>query len=89
MPLSKTFQGLICAVANLKPYKLQMKITANSKIFEIRDNLKVSDFIAEQGLIPRRCVVELNGEAMKFSEFENLFLRDGDVLEIMQIVAGG
>jgi thiamine biosynthesis protein thiS len=66
-----------------------MKITANSKIFEVRENLKISDFISEQGFNPRRCVVELNGTAMKFSDFENLSLKDGDVLEIMQIVAGG
>lgn len=66
-----------------------MKITANSKIFEVRENLKISDFISEQGFNPRRCVVELNGVAMKFSDFENLSLKDGDVLEIMQIVAGG
>lgn len=66
-----------------------MKITANSKIFEVRENLKISDFISEQGFNPRRCVVELNGAAMKFSDFENLSLKDGDVLEIMQVVAGG
>ncbi len=66
-----------------------MKIVANSKTFEIRDNLKISDFISDMGLNPRRCVVELNGVAMKFSDFENLFLKEGDVLEIMRVVAGG
>ena len=41
------------------------------------------------GLNPKKCVVELNKKALKFSEFENLKLNGGDVLEILSLVAGG
>lgn len=66
-----------------------MKITANSKIYEKTGNLTVSDFIRSIGANPKRCVVEYNGKAMRFAQFENIELRDGDKLEIMSVVAGG
>ena len=66
-----------------------MKIIANSKVFEKPENLTVSDFIKTIGADPRRCVVEYNGKAMRFAQFENIELREGDRLEIMKVVAGG
>lgn len=66
-----------------------MKITANSKQYEIAENTTVAAFIESTGVKAARCVVELNGKAMRFDAFADIVLRDGDVLEIMQIVAGG
>ncbi len=67
-----------------------MKITANARDYDIEDGAPtVSKFIESLGLDASRCVVELNGRAMRFESFKDVPLKDGDVLEIMQIVAGG
>ena len=66
-----------------------MTITANSKSYEIDNPSTVGEFIEKMGENPKRCVVELNGNAMRFEQFKDLPLNDGDVLEVMRIVAGG
>ena len=67
----------------------KIKITANGKEFEIPQGQTVAEFARSLGLNPQRCVAELNKKALKFSEFENEKLRGGDVLEILNLVAGG
>lgn len=67
----------------------KIKIIANGKSFEISTEKTVSEFAKDMNLNPKKCVVELNNKALKFSEFENLKLKDGDVLEILNLVAGG
>ena len=67
----------------------EIKITANGKQFEISEGKTISEFAKDMGLNPKRCVVELNKKALKFSEFENLELNGGDILEILNLVAGG
>lgn len=67
----------------------KIKITANGKQFEISEGKTISEFAKDMGLNPKRCVVELNKKALKFAEFENLKLNGGDVLEILNLVAGG
>ena len=67
----------------------KIKITANGKQFEISEGKTISEFAKDMGLNPKRCVVELNKKELKFSEFENLKLNGGDILEILNLVAGG
>ena len=67
----------------------KIKITANGKVFETARGQTVAEFARALGLNPQRCVAELNKKALKFSEFENEKLKDGDVLEILNLVAGG
>lgn len=67
----------------------KIKITANGKPFEISEGKTISEFAKDMGLNPKKCVVELNKKALKFSEFENLKLNSGDILEILSLVAGG
>lgn len=66
-----------------------MTITANSKPYSVQDGTTVSAFIEQMGENPKRCVVELNGDAMRFEQYKDILLKEGDVLEIMRIVAGG
>lgn len=66
-----------------------MTITVNSKQLEQPENTTVAELISSLGKNPKRCVVELNGEAMPFSRFSNIVLKDSDKIEVMQIVAGG
>ena len=67
----------------------KINITANGKEFESPNGQTVAEFARSLGLNPQRCVAELNTKALKFSEFENEKLRGGDVLEILNLVAGG
>ena len=66
-----------------------MTITANSKTFSVADGTTISAFIESLSKKPSRCVVEYNGKALTFAAFADIVLKDGDMLEIMQIVAGG
>ncbi len=67
----------------------EIKIKANSAEYAADDSQTVAEFIEKLGANPRRCVVEYNGAAMRYEQFAPVKLRDGDVLEVMEIVAGG
>jgi len=66
-----------------------IRITANGTVYLVSSPKTVSGFIEELGKTPRRCVVEINGAARKYSAFKDVLLSDGDSLEILSVVAGG
>lgn len=49
----------------------------------------VSDLLAKQDLDPKLVVVELNGKILPAADFGATQLQEGDVVEIVQFVAGG
>ena len=62
-----------------------MKVILTEKITKlgnIGDAVEVKTGYARNFLLP-------NGKAMRFEQFKDLPLNDGDVLEVMRIVAGG
>jgi thiamine biosynthesis protein ThiS len=67
----------------------QMRVKANGAWVEVVLPLTLEQFLVGRGLLPRSVVVEQNGEAVAPSEFAVREVRDGDVLEIVKIVAGG
>ncbi|MGA1238662.1 MAG: sulfur carrier protein ThiS [Limisphaerales bacterium] len=67
----------------------QMRVKANGAWVEVVLPLTLGQFLVGRGLLPRSVVVEQNGEAVAPSEFAVREVRDGDVLEIVEIVAGG
>ncbi len=66
-----------------------IEITANGETFSIDAGTSLPDFLAGRGQAPERVVVERNGEALTQSEAKAATLENGDVLEIVRIVAGG
>ena len=64
-------------------------VTANGQSIEVQLPLALHDFLEGQGMLPRSVVVELNGEAVSPSEFDDRQLNGGDSMEIVKIVAGG
>lgn len=66
-----------------------MKIIVNAKEYQVEKAMTISSFIEDFGYKAQRCVVELNGKALRYAEFANVQLADGDVLEVMSLVAGG
>lgn len=67
----------------------QVNITANGRPHAVPAGQSLADFLKTQGLQPRRVVVERNGLALTPSEAVEATLENGDVLEIVRIVAGG
>ena len=67
----------------------QIKIKANGKQLALDAGKNIEEFLKSLGMTPQRCVVELNGEAKKYADFKAVELSDGDVIEVMTIVAGG
>jgi sulfur carrier protein len=67
----------------------QMRVKANGAWEEVVLPLTLEQYLVGRGLLPRSVVVEQNGEAVAPSEFAVREVRDGDVLEIVEIVAGG
>ena len=53
------------------------------------DAATVAAFLASRGLQARMVVVEHNGEIVPRDQYDETALHDGDVLEIVQMMAGG
>lgn len=67
-----------------------MTITLNGKSTEIHgDAVTVEDFVAGLEIGKQPVLVELNGEAIFVREFKDHFINDGDVVEVIRMVAGG
>ncbi|EAC1312391.1 TPA: sulfur carrier protein ThiS [Campylobacter coli] len=60
----------------------------NGEKLEFKE-LKFVDFIKEKGLKIELIALELNGEIIPKSEFENLILKENDKAEIVSFVGGG
>lgn len=60
----------------------------NGQKLELKE-LKFMDFIKEKGLKMELIALELNGEIIPKSEFENLILKENDKAEIVSFVGGG
>ena len=62
---------------------------ANGRKVETKFPIKLSEFLNKQNIPVKSVVVERNKQAVSPSSFGELDLRDGDSLEIVNIVAGG
>lgn len=49
----------------------------------------VAKLLSADDIDPKTVVVELNGKILPFAEYASRKLADGDVVEIVQFVAGG
>ncbi len=67
-----------------------MKLTLNGKESDFTDGLTVSELLVEQQVkTPEMVSVELNGQILKRSKFEDTILKDGDKIEFLFFAAGG
>jgi sulfur carrier protein len=65
-------------------------ITVNGKVFDLEEDVvSVAGFIRRRGLDPQYVVVERNGEPLERHRYEDVYLADGDRLELVRAVAGG
>jgi sulfur carrier protein len=64
-------------------------IAANGKPHVASGGSSVAELLASFGLQPAQVVVEFNGEPLPRDRFASTRLRDGDRVEIAQMVGGG
>ena len=67
-----------------------MKLVVNGKEDNLAEGLTVSQFLIEQEVkMPEMVSVELNGQILKRSVFENTTLNEGDKVEFLYFMGGG
>ncbi len=66
-----------------------MKISVNGKEKEFGHALSMLDLLQSLELDPARVAVELNRQILARDRFSEIFLSEGDRLEIVQFVGGG
>lgn len=66
-----------------------MLVTINGEQREIGTGTTISSLLESFKLTPRTVVVEYNGEIPERTLFAEVILKESDVIEIVQMMAGG
>jgi len=67
-----------------------MRVIVNGKESDFVDDLTISELLSERNVkMPDMVSVELNGQILKRSDFENMVLKDGDKAEFLYFMGGG
>ena len=65
-----------------------MQISVNGEVQEIEPQ-SLGSYLFNKSLLGRRIAVERNGDIVPKSQFSDVILEDGDVLEIVHAIGGG
>lgn len=57
--------------------------------FEQIEPQNLESYLTDKSLLGRRIAVERNGDIVPRSQFTNVVIEDGDVLEIVHAIGGG
>ncbi len=66
-----------------------MKITLNGEPYETDGPLTVAALLAALKVDPRRVAVEHNLKVLKRATFDEIEIREGDAVEVVNFVGGG
>lgn len=67
-----------------------MKLTVNGEQIDCGDSLTVSELLVEQKVkMPDMVSVELNGQILRRTEFEQTVLNEDDKVEFLYFMGGG
>lgn len=66
-----------------------IRLTVNGKSVEISGPTTVKNFLLEKGINPNVVACELNLTILKRANLESTVLKDGDQLEVIQMIGGG
>lgn len=64
-------------------------VTINGQKYQLADGIKVSEYLETEGIDKGTIAIELNGEILPKSRYEETVLSDGDKIEIVNFVGGG
>ena len=65
-----------------------MQISVNGEVEQIEPQ-SLESYLTDKLLLGRRIAVERNGDIVPRSQFTNVVIEDGDVLEIVHAIGGG
>ena len=65
-----------------------MQILVNGE-FEQIEPQSLESYLTDKSLLGRRIAIERNGDIVPRSQFTNVVIEDGDVLEIVHAIGGG
>jgi thiamine biosynthesis protein ThiS len=65
-----------------------MQISVNGEVERIEPQ-SLESYLTTKSLLGRRIAVERNGDIVPKSQFSEVILEDGDVLEIVHAIGGG
>ena len=65
-----------------------MKISVNGEV-EQTEPQSLESYLSSKSLLGRRIAVERNGDIVPKSQFPDVILENGDVLEIVHAIGGG
>ena len=67
-----------------------MNLVINGKETNINDGLTVNELLAQENVqMPDMVSVELNGQILKRTKFEEAILKDNDKVEFLYFMGGG
>ncbi len=66
-----------------------MRIIINGETKEIANELNLARLLETLALPNERIAVELNREVVRKKDWENIFIKDADKIEIVHFVGGG
>jgi len=66
-----------------------MKVTLNGRAREMDGSVPLKDFITQLAQDPSRLIVEVNGRIVKEPQWADVFIKDGDRIELLALVGGG
>jgi sulfur carrier protein len=66
-----------------------MKILINGETRQLEESKTITALVADLGLEPKMVLIEHNGIALHRSEWTTCLLSEGDLIEILQVAAGG
>ena len=66
-----------------------MLITINGEKRELEKQLNLSEMLERFDLPRERVAVELNREVVRKRDWENIFIKDSDQIEVIHFVGGG
>jgi sulfur carrier protein len=66
-----------------------MKILINGETRQLEESKTITALVAGLGLEPKMVLIEHNGIALHRSEWNTCLLSEGDLIEILQVAAGG
>ena len=67
-----------------------MKVKVNGESVNLEKRLNINEFlIAVKAEQPEYVTVQKNGEFLQRSDFDNIFVEDGDEIEFLYFMGGG
>lgn len=68
---------------------MTVQITVNGKPRQIDQEIDLPAFLHAHDINPRLVAVAVNGEVVPKDRYDGVYVREGDVLEIVRMVGGG